>query len=297
MILHIILAIVACQAVGFLNVDFGNPSKIRPANQTFQKPTGPDNMKNLLNDKNGWNNMNDSELDQSLGNRAGKEPMNNLLPNMVSLDGVSLDGMGDHDDNEESDNSPIQSTMNESVKNDEATAMKAIPWCKTDFLTKHQCTTLNRDGELHWNSHLKLYKIPIDFMYEQKAGGEFFEVKPEKKTVYIHFWRTWNREIYEEQRQSMLTRCPFPIETKTNFRQRLQKDPSAFLAVPVRKKIQTRLEDSFPNLPPLLEIIQWRKIDMSDEPHDDPVLVDADSHHWFKIDSDAEFSPEQGILK
>ena len=163
-------------------------------------------------------------------------------------------------------------------------------------MTKHECETLDRDGGLHWNSQLQLYKIPIDFEYKQKAGEIFFEVKPKKKTSYIYFWRKWDREKYERKREVMTAKYDFPLEDKYKFRKRLQRDPSAFVAVPVRSKINQRLLRYFPKtLPPLLEIIQWRKINTDERPHEDPVLVDDDVDNWFNIDIDEEFCPEQGI--
>ena len=202
-------------------------------------------------------------------------------------DDESFDGDDDVEDG------PTNSTMIDPPKNSPA---KMIPLCKTDFLQKHRHKTVNRDGKQEWNPQLELYKIPIEFQFQQKDNEDFFEVLPAKKTISVFYYKKFDREEYEQKRTAMSDRgVPFPLETLTPFKKRLKKDPFAFLAVPISSKIEKRLRSSFPHTPTFLELIQWRPLDNSTGP--DLVLKDELAHEWFEINQNLDFSPETGIFK
>ena len=327
LVLHIILAIVSCEAALYLNVDYYNSpgSNAKSAEQISSQNSSAGPSKNAKSAKR--ISSQNSSAGPSQNSAAGpskkkkdvqmkklysqdyhnldppfdnseilEEPLHGQIPQLDSIGEHKVSEEPGEESGEELGEEPGEPSIPKVHNSTIEEPSKVIPWKKTDFLTKHQVKTLNKKGELEWNSHQGLYKIPIDYEFKQKAGEYFFEVKPKKNTPYIYFWRNWDRETYEKKRLKMTKKNDFLCEDKYKFRKRLQKDPTAFIAVPVRSKISQRLRDSFPHtLPPLLEIIQWRTIS-DDRPHDDRVLEDDNNEKWFEIDSNEEFCPEQGIL-
>ena len=231
--------------------------------------------------------------------------MSKIADSEKSLGGHSVGGNhGDDSDENFSDDDddvecgPTNSTMigsSGSSKTDPIPIPKGIPLCKTDFFEKHKYKTQNRDGVREWNPQQELYKIPIKFHFKKKINEDFFEVVPAKKTVSVFYYKKFDRENYEGKRRSMLERTSFPLEKLGPFKKRLQKDPYAFVAVPISSKIDDRLRRAFPNTPAFLELIQWRPTDNSTGAEDFD-FKDEFSHEWFDINEKLDFSPETGIL-
>ena len=105
----------------------------------------------------------------------------------------------------------------------------------------------------------------------------------------IRSGKLWTKKTIDDGEDSI------PTLEKSPFRKRLQKNPYAFVAVPISQKIEDRLRRAFPNIPAFLELFQWRP--NYNRTGADFNFKDELAHEWFEIDENLDFSPEIGILK